>query len=116
MGADRPVVNGGTRRDRFDVDEIERLLIRRIAVEMEQRQAGRGQHTSQFRRARTQGERGAGYQPSRPEKGAPKERSPAVAGLPKSLASAITFAAAVTGLLGLLAGLLLPALLLLTRL
>ena len=37
VGADDPVVHGRARRDGFDMDEIERLIVRRIAVEMKQR-------------------------------------------------------------------------------
>src|SRR5207253_3142084 len=39
---DGPVMNRGARGDRFDMNEIERLIIRRIAVEMKQRQRGSG--------------------------------------------------------------------------
>ena len=42
VGPDRPVVNRGTRRDGLDMNEIERLIVRRIAVEMEQGQHGGG--------------------------------------------------------------------------
>ena len=42
MRADGPVVNGRARRDRLDMNEVERLIVRRIAVEMEQRQRGCG--------------------------------------------------------------------------
>jgi hypothetical protein len=36
MRPDRPVVDGGARRDGFDVNEVECLVVGRIAVEMEQ--------------------------------------------------------------------------------
>ena len=42
VGADGPVVNRGTRRDRLDMNEVERLIVRRIAVEMKQREGGGG--------------------------------------------------------------------------
>ena len=44
VGTDGPVVDRGARRDRLDVDEIERLIVRRIAVEMKQRQGGTAGH------------------------------------------------------------------------
>jgi hypothetical protein len=37
MRADRPVVDRRARRNGFDMDEVERLIVRRIAVQMEQR-------------------------------------------------------------------------------
>ena len=40
MRADGPVVNRGARGDRFDMNEIERLIVRRIAVKMKQGQRG----------------------------------------------------------------------------
>ena len=40
--ADGPVVDRRARRDRLDVNEVERLIVRRIAVEMEQRKRGGG--------------------------------------------------------------------------
>ncbi len=36
MGPDRPVVNRGTRCDGLDMNEVERLVVRGIAVEMKQ--------------------------------------------------------------------------------
>ena len=36
--ADQPVVRRGARRDGFDMDEVERLIVRRIAIKMKQRQ------------------------------------------------------------------------------
>jgi hypothetical protein len=47
MCPDSPVVNGRTRRDRFNVDEIERLIVRRIAVEMKKRQGRALSHAAQ---------------------------------------------------------------------
>src|SRR5258708_14944335 len=44
MRPDRPVVDGGARRDGFDVNEVERLIVRRIAVEVEQGQGGASRH------------------------------------------------------------------------
>ena len=38
MRANGPVVDGGARGDRLDMDKVKRLIVRRIAVEMEQRQ------------------------------------------------------------------------------
>ena len=38
VGADGPVVDRRARRDGFDVNEVERLIVRRIAVKMKQRQ------------------------------------------------------------------------------
>jgi hypothetical protein len=49
MGADGPVVDRGPRGDRLDVDEVERLVVRRIAVEMKQRQGGTASHAPQCR-------------------------------------------------------------------
>src|SRR5262249_17914306 len=40
--ADGPVVNRRARDDGLDMNEIERLVVRRIAVEMEQRQRSGG--------------------------------------------------------------------------
>ena len=42
MGPDRPVVNRGTRRDGLDMNEVEGLIVRRIAVEMKQWEGGGG--------------------------------------------------------------------------
>ena len=42
VGADRPVVHRGARGDGLDMDEVERLIVRRIAVEMKQRERGGG--------------------------------------------------------------------------
>src|SRR5262245_52126518 len=44
VGPDRPVVDRGARRDSFDVNEVERLIVRRIAVEVEQWQGGASRH------------------------------------------------------------------------
>ena len=44
VGVDSPIVDCGPRRDRLHVDEIECPIVRRIAVEMEQRQARRDTH------------------------------------------------------------------------
>ena len=38
VGADGPVMDRRARGDGFDVNKVERLIVRRIAVEMEQRQ------------------------------------------------------------------------------
>ena len=38
MRANGPIVNRGARSNRLDVDEVERVIVGRIAVEMEQRQ------------------------------------------------------------------------------
>jgi hypothetical protein len=38
MSANGPIMNRGARRDRFNMDEIENGIVRRIAVEMKQRQ------------------------------------------------------------------------------
>ena len=40
MRADHPVVDRRTRRDGFDMDEVECLIVRRIAVQMKQRERG----------------------------------------------------------------------------
>ena len=40
--ANGPVVNRGTRGDRLDMNEVEGLIVRRIAVEVKQRERGRG--------------------------------------------------------------------------
>ena len=49
--ADRPFVQRGARGDGLDMDEVERAVVRRIAVEMEQRQRGGGHGGAQSRRA-----------------------------------------------------------------
>ena len=57
--ADRPVMHRRARGDRFDVDEVERLIVRRIAVEMKQRQRG-------HRHAGSLGPAGGHQKPRRP--------------------------------------------------
>jgi hypothetical protein len=42
MGPDRPVVNRGPRCDGLDMNEVEGLVVRRIAVEMKQWERGGG--------------------------------------------------------------------------
>ena len=44
VGEDRPRVERGARADGLHVDEIERLVVRRVAVEVKQRQRRRGRH------------------------------------------------------------------------
>ena len=52
--ADRPVVDGGARCDGLDMDEIEGLVVRRIAVEVEQRErSGRHRQISSCARGYT---------------------------------------------------------------
>ncbi len=55
--ADRPVVHRGARGDGFDMDEVERGIVRRIAVKMKQRERGRCHGNAKHRRGRASGQR-----------------------------------------------------------
>ena len=77
--ADQPVVHRGARRDRLDVDEVERLIVRRIAVEMKQRQCRDSGHGARI------GEwHGAGNAPEemrvKPWDNSVEKRNPAASG------------------------------------
>src|SRR5262249_20619032 len=109
--ADCPIMHRRARCDRLDVNKIKCLIVRRIAVEMKQRQRGRGRH----HRSMTQ----AARRVKRAGTDVRKEKPRLAAGLKRNLGNDLAvLTAAHAGLLLsaallLLAGLLLPAALLL---
>ena len=113
MRANGPVVDRGSRGNGFNVNEIERLIVRRIAVEVEQGQ--RGGHAASISRSRR---RRSGQGPRRMVF-CTKSGSPPMGGLPLSSNPASAVHAAMLAALPLWPpwpGLLLAALLLLTGL
>ena len=110
---DGPVVHRGARRDRLDMDEVECLVVRRIAVEVKQRQGGRARHAASIgqRHGRENAaERPAAALPS-PRKTAPFGGASQTVWNAGHSGAAALLIAAVRILLLLLAGLLPPALL-----